>query len=75
MKLTGPAERGTSDASTHLILEGEQEVTGYWHNLSSCLYDGRYKGTLSSVLSKVDMDFLWDFSGRKPFWIGGCQEG
>ncbi|XP_070785815.1 FRAS1-related extracellular matrix protein 1a isoform X3 [Enoplosus armatus] len=30
----------------------------------------RYKGTLASVLSKVDMDWLWDFSGRKPFWIG-----
>uniref|UniRef100_A0A665UUX0 Fras1 related extracellular matrix 1a n=1 Tax=Echeneis naucrates TaxID=173247 RepID=A0A665UUX0_ECHNA len=24
-----------------------------------------------SVLSKADMDWLWDFSGRKPFWIGG----
>lgn len=23
-----------------------------------------------SVLSKVDMDWLWDFSGRQPFWIG-----
>ncbi|KAM9335623.1 FRAS1-related extracellular matrix protein 1a [Symphorus nematophorus] len=30
----------------------------------------RYKGTLASVLSKVDMDWLWDFSGRKTFWIG-----
>ncbi|XP_019955749.2 FRAS1-related extracellular matrix protein 1a isoform X1 [Paralichthys olivaceus] len=30
----------------------------------------RYKGSLASVLSKVDMDWLWDFSGRKPFWIG-----
>ncbi|XP_041821251.1 FRAS1-related extracellular matrix protein 1a [Chelmon rostratus] len=30
----------------------------------------RYKGTLASVLSKADMDWLWDFSGRKPFWIG-----
>ncbi|XP_078131977.1 FRAS1-related extracellular matrix protein 1a isoform X3 [Sander vitreus] len=30
----------------------------------------RYKGTLASILSKVDMDWLWDFSGRKPFWIG-----
>ncbi|XP_037613686.1 FRAS1-related extracellular matrix protein 1a isoform X1 [Sebastes umbrosus] len=30
----------------------------------------RYKGTLASVISKVDMDWLWDFSGRKPFWIG-----
>ncbi|XP_054457205.1 FRAS1-related extracellular matrix protein 1a isoform X2 [Anoplopoma fimbria] len=30
----------------------------------------RYKGTLASIISKVDMDWLWDFSGRKPFWIG-----
>ncbi|KAF7649534.1 hypothetical protein LDENG_00139980 [Lucifuga dentata] len=30
----------------------------------------RYRGTLVSVLSGVDMDWLWDFSGRKPFWIG-----
>ncbi|KAF3697512.1 FRAS1-related extracellular matrix protein 1 [Channa argus] len=30
----------------------------------------RYKGILASVLSKDDMDWLWDFSGRKPFWIG-----
>ncbi|XP_062240330.1 FRAS1-related extracellular matrix protein 1a [Platichthys flesus] len=30
----------------------------------------RYKGSLASVLSKDDMDWLWDFSGRKPFWIG-----
>lgn len=30
----------------------------------------RFRGTLASVLSKADMDWLWDFSGRKPFWIG-----
>ncbi|XP_054656687.1 FRAS1-related extracellular matrix protein 1a [Dunckerocampus dactyliophorus] len=30
----------------------------------------RYKGTLVSVLSKRDMDWLWDFGGRRPFWIG-----
>ncbi|XP_077401536.1 FRAS1-related extracellular matrix protein 1a [Vanacampus margaritifer] len=30
----------------------------------------RYKGTLASVFSKRDMDWLWDFGGRKPFWIG-----
>lgn len=54
---------------------GEQEAPGCLRNLSSCLCDGRYKGTLSSVLSKVDMDWLWGFGGRKPFWIGGCLEG
>lgn len=41
------------------------------HNFLCCLFDFRYKGTLASILSKVDMDWLWDFSGRKPFWIGG----
>ncbi|CAL8241709.1 unnamed protein product [Merluccius merluccius] len=30
----------------------------------------RYQGNLASVLSKAQMDWLWDFSGRKPFWIG-----
>ncbi|PWA22149.1 hypothetical protein CCH79_00019973 [Gambusia affinis] len=30
----------------------------------------RFMGNLASVLSKSDMDWLWDFSGRKPFWIG-----
>ncbi|XP_066577018.1 FRAS1-related extracellular matrix protein 1a [Amia ocellicauda] len=29
-----------------------------------------HRGSLVSVLSKPDMDWLWDFSGRKPFWIG-----
>lgn len=38
----------------------------------SLLFFFRYKGTLASVFSKADMDWLWDFSGRKPFWIGEC---
>ncbi|KAK6494103.1 FRAS1-related extracellular matrix protein 1-like [Huso huso] len=29
-----------------------------------------HHGNLVSVLSKPDMTWLWDFSGRKPFWIG-----
>lgn len=29
-----------------------------------------HNGNLVSILSKTDMDWLWDFSGRKPFWIG-----
>ncbi|KAL7880187.1 hypothetical protein SRHO_G00024410 [Serrasalmus rhombeus] len=29
-----------------------------------------FQGNLVSVLSKTDMDWLWDFSERKPFWIG-----
>ncbi|XP_061620275.1 FRAS1-related extracellular matrix protein 1a [Phyllopteryx taeniolatus] len=30
----------------------------------------RYKGTLASVFSKGDMDWLWNFGRRQPFWIG-----
>uniref|UniRef100_A0A3B3D2I5 Fras1 related extracellular matrix 1a n=1 Tax=Oryzias melastigma TaxID=30732 RepID=A0A3B3D2I5_ORYME len=30
---------------------------------------------LTSVLSKANMDFLWNFSGRKPFWILNDLEG
>ncbi|XP_046904856.1 FRAS1-related extracellular matrix protein 1a isoform X3 [Hypomesus transpacificus] len=29
-----------------------------------------HRSNLVSVLSKADLDWLWDFSGRKPFWIG-----
>lgn len=67
MKPTDPAGRGTEEANARPVLGDEQEVT--CPRVRSC----RYKGTLSSVLSQVDMDWLWDFSGRKPFWIGGCQ--
>ncbi|XP_056605468.1 FRAS1-related extracellular matrix protein 1a [Triplophysa dalaica] len=29
-----------------------------------------FNGNLVSILSKADMDWLWDFGVRKPFWIG-----
>uniref|UniRef100_A0A4W3JEP0 FRAS1-related extracellular matrix protein 1 n=1 Tax=Callorhinchus milii TaxID=7868 RepID=A0A4W3JEP0_CALMI len=29
-----------------------------------------HQGSLVSVHSKQDMTWLWDFSGRRPFWIG-----
>ncbi|XP_078426640.1 FRAS1-related extracellular matrix protein 1a isoform X1 [Cetorhinus maximus] len=29
-----------------------------------------HHGNLVSVISKQDMEWLWDFSGRRPFWIG-----
>ncbi|XP_072442991.1 FRAS1-related extracellular matrix protein 1a isoform X1 [Chiloscyllium punctatum] len=29
-----------------------------------------YHGNLVSVISKQDMEWLWDFSGRRSFWIG-----
>ncbi|XP_075943318.1 FRAS1-related extracellular matrix protein 1a [Anarhichas minor] len=48
-------------------LSTEHKVT--WSTANRACRE-RYKGTLASVLSKVEMDWLWDFSRRKPFWIG-----
>nr|XP_033774927.1 FRAS1-related extracellular matrix protein 1 [Geotrypetes seraphini] len=30
----------------------------------------QYLGILVTVVSQKQMEWLWDFSGRKPFWIG-----
>ncbi|XP_073523974.1 FRAS1-related extracellular matrix protein 1 isoform X1 [Phyllobates terribilis] len=30
----------------------------------------QYSGTLVDIFSKEQMDWLWNFSGRKSFWIG-----
>ncbi|XP_056298988.1 FRAS1-related extracellular matrix protein 1a [Pseudoliparis swirei] len=48
-------------------LSSEPKVT--WSTANRACRE-RYKGSLASVLSKANMDWLWDFSGRKPFWIG-----
>uniref|UniRef100_A0A8C6MF79 FRAS1-related extracellular matrix protein 1 n=1 Tax=Nothobranchius furzeri TaxID=105023 RepID=A0A8C6MF79_NOTFU len=49
------------------ILGTEHRVT--WSAANRACRE-RYKGTLVSVTSSEDMDWLWDFSGRRPFWIG-----
>ncbi|XP_071782184.2 FRAS1-related extracellular matrix protein 1a [Centroberyx gerrardi] len=49
------------------ILSTERKAT--WSTANRVCRE-RYKGTLASVLSRADMDWLWDFSGRNPFWIG-----
>uniref|UniRef100_H2N2B6 FRAS1-related extracellular matrix protein 1 n=1 Tax=Oryzias latipes TaxID=8090 RepID=H2N2B6_ORYLA len=49
------------------LLSTKQKVT--WSAANRACRE-KYQGTLASVLSKADMDFLWNFSGRKPFWIG-----
>uniref|UniRef100_A0A8C1JDA4 FRAS1-related extracellular matrix protein 1 n=1 Tax=Cyprinus carpio TaxID=7962 RepID=A0A8C1JDA4_CYPCA len=49
-----------------------------YHNNYCYILSTEHKATWSaaaracreSVLSKGDMDWLWDFSDRKPFWIG-----
>ncbi|CAF93696.1 unnamed protein product, partial [Tetraodon nigroviridis] len=48
------------------ILNTEKKVT--WSQANRTCRE-RYQGTLSSVLSKADMDWLWDFGRRRPFWI------
>uniref|UniRef100_A0A3Q2EFW1 FRAS1-related extracellular matrix protein 1 n=1 Tax=Cyprinodon variegatus TaxID=28743 RepID=A0A3Q2EFW1_CYPVA len=49
------------------ILSTEHKLT--WNAANRACRE-RFKGNLASVLSKADMNWLWDFSGRKPFWIG-----
>ncbi|XP_030579126.1 FRAS1-related extracellular matrix protein 1a isoform X2 [Archocentrus centrarchus] len=49
------------------IVSTEQKVT--WSTANRACRE-RFKATLASVLSKGDMEWLWDFSGRRPFWIG-----
>uniref|UniRef100_A0A665UUH8 Fras1 related extracellular matrix 1a n=1 Tax=Echeneis naucrates TaxID=173247 RepID=A0A665UUH8_ECHNA len=60
----------TFHAGQCFILSTEHKAT--WSTANRACRE-RYKGTLVSVLSKADMDWLWDFSGRKPFWIGGLE--
>ncbi|KAI2662157.1 FRAS1-related extracellular matrix protein 1 [Labeo rohita] len=49
------------------ILSTERKAT--WSAAARACRES-YNGNLVSVLSKGDMDWLWDFSERKPFWIG-----
>ncbi|KAJ0055746.1 hypothetical protein NL108_011334, partial [Boleophthalmus pectinirostris] len=58
--------RGWTFHGGHCYLHSEQRAT--WSAANRACKE-RHKGTLASVLSKADMDWLWDFSGRKPFWI------
>ncbi|KAK7910238.1 hypothetical protein WMY93_014922 [Mugilogobius chulae] len=59
--------RGWTFHAGHCYMNSEQKST--WSAANRACKE-RYKGTLASVLSKADMDWLWDFGGRKPFWIG-----
>ncbi|XP_067274903.1 FRAS1-related extracellular matrix protein 1a isoform X2 [Pseudorasbora parva] len=49
------------------ILSTERKVT--WSAAVRACRES-FNGNLVSVLSKGDMDWLWDFGERKPFWIG-----
>ncbi|XP_060791413.1 FRAS1-related extracellular matrix protein 1a isoform X1 [Neoarius graeffei] len=49
------------------LLSTERKAT--WNDAARACRES-FQGNLVSVLSKTDMDWLWDFSERKPFWIG-----
>ncbi|KAM6973309.1 FRAS1-related extracellular matrix protein 1-like [Aplochiton taeniatus] len=49
------------------LLIGENKVT--WSAAIKACRE-KYQGILASISSKDDMEWLWKFSGRKPFWIG-----
>ncbi|NXC17073.1 FREM1 protein, partial [Corythaeola cristata] len=40
-----------------------------WNNAARACRE-QYLGSLASVANEQHMQWLWDFSGRKPFWIG-----
>ncbi|XP_078008613.1 FRAS1-related extracellular matrix protein 1-like [Phascolarctos cinereus] len=45
----------------------EQKVT--WNEAAQACRE-KHQGNLASVFTKQHMQWLWDFSGRKSFWIG-----
>lgn len=53
-----------------LISQREMSVSLWNANYFVCLLEPRYLGSLASVANEQHMQWLWDFSGRKPFWIG-----
>ncbi|XP_074851018.1 FRAS1-related extracellular matrix protein 1 isoform X3 [Carettochelys insculpta] len=53
--------------SSCYFLVTDQKVT--W-NTAARVCREQYLGSLTSVVTKQHMQWLWNFSGRKPFWIG-----
>ncbi|KAM8984627.1 FRAS1-related extracellular matrix protein 1 [Ara ararauna] len=49
------------------LLVVNHEVT--WNTAAQACRE-QYLGTLASVANEQNMQWLWDFSGRRPFWIG-----
>ncbi|KAM5260478.1 FRAS1-related extracellular matrix protein 1 isoform 11-T20 [Hipposideros larvatus] len=50
----------------HSLITQQQ---GTWNTAAQACRE-HHLGTLVTVLSRQHMRWLWDFSGRKPFWIG-----
>ncbi|XP_029775526.1 FRAS1-related extracellular matrix protein 1-like [Suricata suricatta] len=47
------------------------EQKGTWDTAARACKE-HHLGSLVTVLSRQHMQWLWDLSGRKPFWIGKC---
>ncbi|XP_022534044.2 FRAS1-related extracellular matrix protein 1a isoform X1 [Astyanax mexicanus] len=45
------------------------EIKATWSEAARTCRES-FQANLVSVVSKADMDWLWDFNERKPFWIG-----
>uniref|UniRef100_A0A4X2K6Y9 FRAS1-related extracellular matrix protein 1 n=1 Tax=Vombatus ursinus TaxID=29139 RepID=A0A4X2K6Y9_VOMUR len=59
---------GWSPQNSHCYsLITEQKVT--WNEAAQACRE-KHQGNLASVFTKQHMQWLWDFSGRKSFWIG-----
>uniref|UniRef100_A0A7M4DYN3 FRAS1-related extracellular matrix protein 1 n=1 Tax=Crocodylus porosus TaxID=8502 RepID=A0A7M4DYN3_CROPO len=54
------------DGSCYFLI-AEHKVT--WNTAARACRE-QYFGNLASVVTKQHMQWLWNFSGRKPFWIG-----
>ncbi|XP_076144575.1 FRAS1-related extracellular matrix protein 1a isoform X3 [Alosa pseudoharengus] len=59
--------QGWTHHGGHCYLLSDKKET--WSSAARACRES-FHGNLVSVLSKADMNWLWDFSGRKPFWIG-----
>uniref|UniRef100_A0A8C8RR37 FRAS1-related extracellular matrix protein 1 n=1 Tax=Pelusios castaneus TaxID=367368 RepID=A0A8C8RR37_9SAUR len=54
------------DGSCYCLIT-DQKVT--WNTAAQACRE-QYLGSLASAVTKHHMRWLWDFGGRKPFWIG-----
>ncbi|XP_061665126.1 FRAS1-related extracellular matrix protein 1a [Syngnathoides biaculeatus] len=68
MVKSAPCPRGWTFRSRHCYILIKKHKSSWTGANRSC--KERYKGTLASVFSKRDMDWLWNFGRRRPFWIG-----
>ncbi|XP_010217525.1 PREDICTED: FRAS1-related extracellular matrix protein 1 [Tinamus guttatus] len=80
------AELASEPSSSHQEVSTKKCPAGWSHHEGSCYFlvvnhkvswntaaracREQYLGSLASVANEQHMKWLWDFGGRKPFWIG-----